>query len=102
MLNRDDDQRQEDQRQYVDKIFLRGVDEVVPDKGNGDLDDGKPDDADDQVGVEEILHRVGAADGVDGKPGEAAEKINEGWQLIAEFAEPGGPLDHLREAVFHA
>ena len=56
MLNGDDGEGEEDQHQDVDEVFFRGLDQVVPDKGDGDLDDGKPDDADDEVGVQEILH----------------------------------------------
>ena len=41
MLNRDDGEGEEDQHQDIDEVFFRRVDQVVPDKGDGDLDDGK-------------------------------------------------------------
>ena len=99
MLHGDHGEGEENEGQHVEEIFFCTLDQVMPDKGDGDLNDRNPDDADEEIAAQEILERVAADDGVDGEPGKAAEEIEERRKPVPELAEPVGALDHLRQAV---
>ena len=77
MGSRDHGEERKDHDQEVEEIFLGGVDQIVSDRGDGDLDGAEDENIRDQRRVEHVLQGIAADDGVDAEPGEPTEEIQE-------------------------